>query len=194
MNKDNRVYLIRHGQTAWSLSGQHTGLTDIPLTQEGERRAQLLQAPLTKVSFAAILSSPLQRAQQTALITGLKPVTDLDLVEWNYGDYEGKKSVEIQGQHPGWNVFRDGCPGGEKPDEIGLRADRVIARIRKLSGHVALFSHGHFLRVLAARWLGLKPQAGALLALDTESISILGFEHNLEEPVLHLWNSTDHLV
>jgi probable phosphoglycerate mutase len=186
------VYAVRHGETAWSLSGQHTGLTDLPLTEAGERNARGLAARLAGRSFAQVLTSPLQRASRTCALAGFGAVAehDRDLVEWNYGDYEGRKSAEIHAEHPDWLLFRDGCPGGESPAEVGARADRVVRRLRAIDGDVLLFSSGHFLRTLAARWLGLEPAAGQYFLLGTAAVSILGYEHNRSEPAIRLWNET----
>jgi len=186
------VYAVRHGETAWGLSGQHTGLTDLPLTEAGERNARGLAARLAGRSFAQVLTSPLQRASRTCALAGFGAVAehDRDLVEWNYGDYEGRKSAEIHAEHPDWLLFRDGCPGGESPAEVGARADRVVRRLRAIDGDVLLFSSGHFLRTLAARWLGLEPAAGQYFLLGTAAVSILGYEHNRSEPAIRLWNET----
>ena len=186
------VYAVRHGETAWSLSGQHTGLTDLPLTEAGERNARGLAARLAGPVFAQVLTSPLQRASRTCELAGYGAVAerDRDLVEWNYGDYEGRKSAEIHAEHPDWLLFRDGCPGGESPAEVGARADRVVRRLRAIDGDVLLFSSGHFLRTLAARWLGLEPAAGQYFLLGTAAVSILGYEHNRSEPAIRLWNET----
>jgi probable phosphoglycerate mutase len=187
------LYLARHGETAWSLSGQHTGLTDLPLTERGERNARRLGQRLAGKTFAQVLASPLQRARRTAELAGFAAEIDPALVEWNYGDYEGRRSVEIHRERPGWDLFRDGCPGGEMPGDVAARADRVIARVRAIPGDVLLFSSGHFLRVLAARWLGLGPEGGRLLLLSTASLSAMGYEHNLQEPAVRLWNETGHV-
>jgi len=189
------IYLVRHGETAWSLSGQHTGLTDLPLTQRGERNARLLGRRLSGLAFAKVLTSPLQRAVRTCELAGFGPIAevDRDLLEWNYGDYEGRRTVEIHAERPEWQLFRDGCSGGESPSQVGARADRVVSRVRAIQGDVLLFSSGHFLRVLAARWLGLEPAAGRLLLLSTASVSALSYEHNLFEPVIQLWNDTRHV-
>jgi probable phosphoglycerate mutase len=186
------VYLARHGETAWSLSGQHTGLTDLPLTDRGERNARRLGERLAGLRFAQVLTSPLVRAARTCELAGFGAVaaTDRDLVEWDYGTYEGRRTSEIRAERPDWQLFRDGCPGGESPHQVGARADRVIARLRAAGGDVLLFSSGHFLRVLAARWLGLEPAAGRLLFLGTASLSILGYEHAVTEPVIRLWDDT----
>jgi probable phosphoglycerate mutase len=189
------VYLARHGETAWSLSGQHTGLTDIPLTERGERNARQLANRLKGMTFVKVFTSPLQRAMRTCELAGFRAVAEVlpDLVEWNYGNFEGRRTAEIQSQHPGWNVFRDGCPGGESPAQIGERADRVVHRVRSIPGNVLLFSSGHFLRVLAARWLGLATDAGKYVLLSTASVSALGYEHELTEPVIRLWNDVSHV-
>jgi probable phosphoglycerate mutase len=189
------VYLARHGETAWSLSGQHTGLTDLPLTERGERNAHSLGDRLRGLSFAKIFTSPLQRARKTSELAGFGDSAELDrdLVEWNYGDYEGRTSADILKEHPGWHIFRDGCPGGETPAEVGARADRVIRRVRAIQGDVLLFSSAHFLRVFAVRWLGLQSAAGRYLFLSTASLSALGYEHGLDEPVIRLWDDTRHV-
>jgi probable phosphoglycerate mutase len=189
------VYLARHGETAWSLSGQHTGRTDLPLTDRGERNARSLGERLKGHKFAKVFTSPLQRASRTCELAGFGAVaeTDADLMEWNYGEYEGVRSVEIHAKRPDWQLFRDGCPGGEMPAEIGRRADGVVGRVRAAGGDVLLFSSGHFLRVFAARWLGLEPGGGRLLLLSTASLSVLSYEHNLSEPAIKLWNDTQHV-
>lgn len=189
------IYLARHGETVWSLSGQHTGLTDLPLTERGERNARALGERLTGLTFAKVLTSPLQRAARTCALAGFEGVAevDRDLREWNYGDYEGRTSAEIHAQRPDWQLFRDGCPGGESPQDVGARADRVVRRVRALQGDVLLFSSGHFLRTLTARWLGLEPAGGRLLLLGTAALSALSYEHNLSEPVIRLWNDTRHV-
>lgn len=190
------IYLARHGETAWSLTGRHTGLTDLPLTEAGEGNARQLGVRLRGLAFAKVFTSPLQRAARTCELAGFKAAAaiDPDLVEWNYGEYEGRTTAEICAARPGWQIFQDGCPGGETLAQIGLRADRVRDRVREVSGNVLVFSSGHFLRVLAARWLGLEPAAGRFLALSTASVSVLGYEHNLSQPVIRLWNDTGHQV
>jgi broad specificity phosphatase PhoE len=190
------VCLARHGETAWSLTGQHTSLTDLPLTEHGERNARNLGKRLRGLTFVKVFTSPLQRAARTCELAGFKAAaeTDRDLVEWNYGDYEGRRTAEILAERPGWQLFRDGCPGGESPDQIAARADRVVRRVRAVPGNVLLFSSGHFLRVLAARWLGLEPAAGKFLMLNTASLSALGYEHDLSQPVIRLWNDDHHVV
>ncbi len=184
------VHLVRHGETAWTLSRQHTGLTDIPLTENGERVAVRLGELLRGRSFARVVTSPLQRAKRTCELAGFgtRAEIDSDLVEWNYGDYEGITTAEIRKRRPDWQLFRDGSPGGESVADVSKRADRVIARLRALEGDALLFSSGHFLRVLAARWLGLDASCGRLLLLGTGTSSILGYEHDRSEPVIRLWN------
>ena len=191
------ITLIRHGQTAWSLSGQHTGITDIPLTQAGEHEAATLAPCLWRDRYAAVMTSPLLRARQTCMLAGLgdAAIIEPDLIEWNYGDYEGRLSVDIRRERPGWVIFRDGCPGGESPVDIAARADRVIARLCRQGGRIALFSHGQFACSLAARWIGLDIIDAEHLALDTASISILGHSHSRPEtPVIALWNFAPRLL
>lgn len=189
------VYLARHGETAWSISGQHTGRTDLPLTPQGERNALQLGERLKGLQFAHVLVSPLARTSRTCALAGFGAVAERDenLLEWNYGQYEGRRSAEIHAERPDWQLFRDGCPGGESPQEVAARADRVVARVRGIAGNVLLFSSGHFLRMLAARWLGLEPVAGRLFLLSTASLSALGYEHNLAQPVVRLWDDTQHV-
>jgi broad specificity phosphatase PhoE len=184
-----RVVAVRHGETAWSLSGQHTGTTDIPLTDNGRRLAARLRPALARESFALVLASPLQRARETCRLVGLSAAAtiDPDLVEWNYGKYEELTPAQIHVTAPGWLIFRDGCPGGETPTEVGARVDRVIARARAVEGDVALFAHGHVLRVLVARWLGLPPSAGQLFLLDTGTLNVLSYYRGL--PALKTWNA-----
>jgi probable phosphoglycerate mutase len=183
-----QVYLIRHGETDWSVSGQHTGMTDIPLTENGRSVAKLLKPVLTKETFALVLTSPLQRARETCELAGLgrRAEIDRDLVEWNYGDYEGLTTPQIHTTRPGWMVFTDGCPGGESPEQVGARIDRVIARVRATEGHVALFGHGHALRVFAARWLGLRAADGGHFLLDTATLSIMSEYRGI--PAVKRWN------
>lgn len=186
------LYLIRHGQTEWSLSGQHTGQTDLPLTREGEIQASQLAAILGGVEFSEILTSPLQRARRTCELAGLdnRSRIEPDLVEWNYGAYEGLTSKEIEQNHPDWNLFRDGVPNGESPIEVSQRADRLIDRLTALAGNVALFSHGHFFCALATRWIGLPILAAANLELSTSSLSILSYAtHHPDTPVISGWNA-----
>lgn len=189
------VYLARHGETAWSRSGQHTGFTDLPLTESGERNAQRLGDRLRGRAFAQILTSPLLRARRTCELAGFgaAAVVDPDLVEWDYGAYEGRTTADILKERPGWHLFRDGCPAGESLAAISARADRVVERLRSFEGDTLIFSSGHFLRVLSARWLGLDVAAGRLLYLATASLSILGYEHDRTEPALRLWNDTSHV-
>jgi broad specificity phosphatase PhoE len=190
------VYLARHGETAWSLSGQHTGRTDLPLTERGERNARQLGGRLKHLTFAKVFTSPLQRAAQTCELAGFRAVAepDANLVEWDYGQYEGRRSAEIHAERPDWDLFADGCPGGEAPAQVGVRADAVVKRVRAVAGNVLLFSSGHFLRVLAARWLGLDPSGARYFTLDTASLSILDYEHTrLSAPVIRLWNDTQHV-
>jgi len=185
------VYLARHGETEWSVSGQHTGLTDLPLTARGEQSARRLAERLNGLEFARVLSSPLQRAMQTCRLAGFGDRAEIvpDLVEWNYGNYEGQRTADIHQERPEWLLFRDGCPGGESPAQVGERADRVIALLRATAGNVLVFSSGHILRVIAARWLGLAPSAGQYFILNTATLSILGYEHNLSEPAVRQWNA-----
>ena len=190
------VYLARHGETAWSLSGQHTGLTDLPLTERGERTARRLGERLKGLTLARVLTSPLQRARRTCELAGFGAVAEVDhdLVEWDYGQYEGRRTAEIQAERPGWQLFRDGCPGGESPAQVAARADRVVGRVRGVQGDVLLFSSGHFIRVLAARWLGLEPTTNSrYFMLSTASLSALGYEGNPARPVIRLWNETRHV-
>jgi probable phosphoglycerate mutase len=189
------VYLARHGETAWSVSGQHTGLTDLPLTGRGEHNARRLGERLAGMRFAKVLASPLQRAARTCELAGFGALAevDRDLVEWNYGEYEGRRTSEIRAERPDWQLFRDGCPGGEAPHQVGARADRVVGRVRAVHGDVLIFSSGHFLRVLAARWLGLEAAAGRYLLLGTASLSALGYEHDAQEPVIRLWDDIRHV-
>jgi len=189
------IYLARHGETAWSLSGQHTGLTDLPLTERGEQNARALGQRLKGLNFVKVLTSPLQRARRTCEMAGFATAAgvDRDLLEWNYGQYEGRRTAEIHAVRPDWQLFRDGCPGGESPDQVGARADRVVGQMRSVEGNVLLFSSGHFLRVLAARWLGLEPAAGRFFLLSTASLSALGYEHNRSQPVIRLWDDTRHV-
>jgi probable phosphoglycerate mutase len=184
------IYLARHGETAWSLTGQHTGHTDLPLTERGERNARRLGQRLAGLVFAKVFTSPLRRAARTCELAGFGAIaeTDADLVEWDYGDYEGLRTAQVHAKHPDWQLFRDGCPGGEFPGQVGERADRVVSRLREIEGHTLIFSSGHFLRVLAARWLGLGPDAGRFFMLKTAGLSALGYENNLSLPVIQLWD------
>src|SRR5213593_2827234 len=184
------TYLARHGETAWTISRQHTGLTDVPLTGHGEAEAVRLGERLEGLAFAAVLTSPLQRAVRTCELAGVGSAAkaEPDLLEWNYGTYEGRTSADIHAERPDWQLFRDGCPGGESPGQVGARADRVIRRVRAIAGDVLLFSSGHFLRVFAARWLGLEPGAGRYFLLGTASLSVVGYEHDRSEPAIRLWD------
>ena len=186
------VYLARHGETEWTVTGQHTGRTDLPLTEHGEAQARKLGPVLAGIHFAGVAASPLHRAVRTCELAGFAAaaVADSDLLEWNYGNYEGKLRTDILAVDPHWQLFRDGCPGGESPAQVAARADRVIERARAAGGNVLLFSSGHFFRMLAARWLALEPIHGAHLVLDTASLSILGYEHDLTEPVIRRWNDS----
>ena len=187
------LWLIRHGETEWSASGRHTGRSDLPLTQRGEWQAELLKAPLAARTFAAVLTSPLRRARDTCRIAGYASVAvaDENLMEWDYGDYEGRTFEEIRKERPGWRLWRDGVPKGETAAQVGARADLVIDRALSAGGDVALFAHGHVLRVLASRWVGLPPTCGGLLALDTASVSVLGYDR--EDRVIRRWNEVSHL-
>ena len=192
-----RLHLIRHGETEWTLSSQHTGRTDIPLTEQGEQDARKLAAQLRDVRFSRVFTSPRQRARRTCELVGLEAVAEIesDLAEWDYGDYEGQRSADIRKGRPDWNLFRDGCPRGESPVQVSERADRVIARLRALEGNIAIFSHGHFGRVLAARWIGLSVEQAQHFLLSTASISVLGYEHNLaEESSIVLWNAVSNEI
>ncbi|MBB2688076.1 MULTISPECIES: histidine phosphatase family protein [Rhizobium] len=184
------IYLVRHGETEWSRSGRHTGRSDIPLTEVGEAAARKLAERLSGLSFAAVWSSPSVRARKTCALAGFGSgaVIRDDLAEWDYGAYEGITTKEILAGRPGWQLFRDGCPNGETPADVGARADAVVEALRQVSANILIFSSSHFLRVLAARWLGLPPEGGANFVLDTASISVLGFEHDLTEPVIRRWN------
>jgi broad specificity phosphatase PhoE len=191
------LYVARHGETAWSLSGQHTGLTDLPLTPNGERNAKRLGERLKGLTFTKVFTSPLQRASRTCELAGFGSASEIDrdLVEWDYGQYEGRRSAEIFAERPDWQLFRDGCPGGESPQQVEERADRVVQRFQAVLGNVLLFSSGHFIRVLAARWLELSPgSAGKYFLLSTASLSALSYEHNLSHPVIRLWNDDHHVV
>ena len=190
------VYLARHGETPWTISRQHTGLTDLPLTERGERTASRLGERLKGLRFATVLSSPLQRAIRTCELAGFKPIAEVakDLVEWDYGQYEGRTTAEIRAERPDWELFRDGCPGGESPQQVSARADRIVRRLHAVAGNALLFTSGHFLRVLAARWLGLEPSVNCkFFMLSTASLSALGYEHDRSSPVIRLWNETRHV-
>ena len=184
------IHVIRHGETAWTESRQHTGLTDIPLTERGERQARRFGDHLGGRTYPHVFTSPLQRARRTCELAGFgaEAKVEPELVEWNYGEYDGLTTEEILKRRPGWQLFQDGCPKGESVAEVGARADRVIARLRSLDGDVLLFSSGHFTRVFAARWLGLDASCGRLFLLSTTTLSILGYDHDKSEPVIRLWN------
>jgi broad specificity phosphatase PhoE len=189
------IYLARHGETEWSISGQHTGLTDLPLTGRGELNARSLGRRLEGLKFTRVFTSPLQRATRTCELAGFAQMAEVDndLVEWNYGEFEGRTSADIFKENPDWQLFRDGCPGGESPAQVGARADRVVNRARAIRGDALIFSSGHFLRVFAARWLGIEPADGRFFTLNTASLSMLGYEHSLSEPVIRLWNDSRHV-
>ena len=189
------LYLARHGETAWSLSGQHTGMTDLALTEAGERHAAQLGQRLKGLRFAKIMTSPLQRAARTCELAGFGTAAEIenDLLEWDYGRYEGRTSADIHAEAPDWELFRDGCPGGETPAQVGARADRVVGKARAVEGNVLVFSSGHILRMVGARWLGLEPGAGRYLYLRTASLSALGYEHTRSKPVIQLWDDTSHV-
>ena len=183
------VVLVRHGETEWTLTGQHTGRTDIPLTERGRKQARLLEPLLSTANFALVLSSPLQRARETCELAGLGSRMELepDLMEWDYGEYEGITSKQIKRTAPNWMVFTDGCPGGETPEQVGARVDRLIHRIRPVAGRVALFAHGHLLRVFVARWIGFPPSAGQHFLLDTSTVGVLGYYQGV--PAVKRWNA-----
>ena len=190
------VYLARHGETVWTITGQHTGLTDLALTERGECNAARLRQRLGGLTFAKVFTSPLKRAMRTCELAGFASVAqiDRDLLEWNYGEYEGRLTADILAERPDWELFRDGCPGGETPQQVADRADRVVERVRAVAGNVLLFSSGHFLRMLAARWTGLETLHARSLILDTASLSALGYEHYLSQPAIRLWNDTHHVL
>jgi broad specificity phosphatase PhoE len=191
------IYVARHGETAWSLTGQHTGLTDLPLTKHGEENARGLVTRLEGLTFARVFTSPLQRAVRTCELAGFGSVAmiDPDLVEWDYGEYEGLRSVDILKKRPDWNLFRDGAPGGESPEQVAARADRVVSRVRPIEGNVLIFSSGHFIRVLASRWIGSEPMANSRrFMLTTASLSALGYEESRSRPVIRFWNDTHHVA
>jgi broad specificity phosphatase PhoE len=190
------IYVARHGETAWSLTGQHTGLTDLPLTERGEHNASRLKDRLKDLDFKQVYVSPLQRARRTCELAGFGAVAEIDpdLVEWDYGQYEGRRSAEIHAERPDWELFRDGCPGGESPAQVAVRADRVVSRVREVSGNVLVFSSGHFIRVLASRWLGIAPTVNSrYFLLGTASLSALGYDQGVSRPVIQLWNETRHV-
>jgi broad specificity phosphatase PhoE len=190
------IYLARHGETAWTITGQHTGLTDLPLTPQGESNARRLASRLKGLEFEKVFTSPLQRAKRTCELAGFGSVAEIDsdLVEWNYGDYEGLRSAEIRAKRPDWELFRDGAPGGESPAQVVARADNVWKRVRNVRGNALLFSSGHFIRVLAARWIGLEPSVHSnSFLLSTASLSAVGYDRDLFHPVISLWNDTHHV-
>jgi broad specificity phosphatase PhoE len=187
-NRPSETVLVRHGETEWSRSGKHTGRTDVPLTEEGRRGAAAVGEALRGREFALVLTSPLGRALETCRLAGFGDRAELrdELMEWDYGAYEGRTTPEIRQERPGWTLWRDGVPGGESIEQVAERVDRVLAEVRAAAGDALLFAHGHVLRVLTARWLGLEPQAGALFALDPATLSTLGYER--ETAVIRLWN------
>jgi len=196
-HKPLNIYLVRHGETEWSLSGQYTGRTDIPLTAHGEDAAREVGRRLQGIPFAHVLTSPLQRARQTCALAGLEPTPEIapDLTEWDHGDDEGRPHAEVSAARPDWNLFRDGAPNGETPAQLSARADRLIAHLRSLDGHIALFAHGHVGRVLAARWIGLPVAQAQCLLLSTASVSVLCYEHDrTDQPAIALWNSVARTV
>jgi broad specificity phosphatase PhoE len=190
------VYLARHGETAWTITGQHTGLTDLPLTERGEANARRLAGRLAGVPFAKVFTSPLKRAMRTCELAGFAQAAELDhdLVEWDYGRYDGRRTVDILRERPGWQLFRDGCPDGESLQQVAERAERVVARVRQAAGNILIFSSGHFLRVLATRWIGIAPINGQALMLSTASLSALSYENTLSEPAISFWNDTHHVL
>lgn len=190
------AYLVRHGDTAWTVSGQHTGRTDLPLIASGEVNAKRLGGRLSGLKVAKVITSPLQRATRTCELAGFGTVAELDpdLTEWDYGEYEGLLSKDIHAKRPDWELFRDGCPGGESPVQVAERADRVIHRVRAIGNDTLLFSSGHFIRVLASRWMALSGCAGRYLLLSPASLSAVGYEHNLSQPAICFWNDTNHVV
>src|SRR5258708_17072317 len=195
-NKRPEIYIARHGETVWTVTGQHTGMTDLPLTPQGENNARGLGERLKGMEFAKVFTSPLQRARKTCELSGFGSVAEVerDLVEWDYGEYEGLRSSEIRDKRPGWDLFRDGAPGGESPAQVVTRADNVWRRVRNINGNVLIFSSGHFIRVLAARWIGLEPSVHSnSFLLSTASLSAVGYDRQLSQPVIRLWNDTHHV-
>jgi len=188
-DEPQRVYLIRHGETEWSRDGKHTGVTDVSLTDHGRQTARMLQPVLAREQFVLVLTSPLKRARETCEMAGLAKVAiiETNLMEWNYGEYEGLTTKQIQSARPGWSVFHHGCPGGETPEHVAGRADRMLAKVRATDGNVALFAHGHILRVIAARWIHQPPSFGECLLLDTATLSVLGYYY--DTPALKAWNA-----
>ncbi len=190
------IYIARHGDTAWTITGQHTGCTDLPLTIQGEKNARELKDRLKDITFARVFTSPLQRARTTCALAGFGSVAEVDraLVEWDYGKYEGLRSDEIHKERPDWDLFRDGAPGGETPAQVAARADDVVTRMRAIDGNVLLFSSGHFIRVLAARWIGLEPLRYCnSFVLGTASLSAVGYDRDLSRPAIQLWNDMSHV-
>lgn len=187
--EQQKIYLLRHGETEWSRAGRHTSVTDIPLTENGRAAARSLAVPLAKANFAVVLTSPLRRARETCELAGLgnSAVADSDLMEWHYGDYEGLTTKQILVQCPGWSLFRDGCPQGETPAQAGARAERIVAKIQRTEGDIALFAHGHIFRVLAARWINLPASYGEHFLLDTATLSVLGYYY--DTPAIKIWNA-----
>ena len=190
------IYLARHAETAWNLTCQNTGRTDLPLTPVGESNAVKLGDALRSVKFTRVFSSPLRRAWRTCELAGFRSSVEMipDLVEWDYGEFEGLRTVEIRKERPDWQLFRDGCPGGESPQQVAARADRVVDLVRSVSGNVLLFSSGRFLRMLAARWTGMDMIGAGSLTVSNASLSVLGYENGLAEPAIRLWNDTHHLL
>lgn len=190
------VYLARHGETAWTITGQHTGRTDLPLTERGESNARRLGERLSGTTFARVFTSPLLRAMRTCELAGFGQIAELDddLLEWDYGSYEGRLTADILRERPGWQLFRDGCPDGESPQQVAERADRVVSRVRTVAGHVLLFSSGHFLRVLATWWIESPPINARSLMLGTASLSALSYERSFSQPAIALWNDTNHVL
>jgi probable phosphoglycerate mutase len=189
------VYLARHGETAWTVANRHTGRTDLPLTERGERNATSLRDRLRRLTFTRVLVSPLGRSRRTCELAGFAAGAEVvpELAEWDYGAYEGRRTAEIRVERPGWYMFRDGCPGGESVADVGARADRIIARLRGAGGRTLLFGHGHFFRVLAARWIGLPPGDARHFLMSTSSLSVLSYEHTLDDPAVRLWNDVRHV-
>jgi broad specificity phosphatase PhoE len=190
------IYIARHGETAWTITGQHTGLTDLPLTPQGEKNARALGERLKGMEFTKVITSPLLRAKTTCELAGFGSVAEVerDLVEWDYGEYEGLRSAEIRANRPGWALFRDGARGGESPAQVMTRADNFWKGIRNINGNVLIFSSGHFIRVLAARWIGLEPSVHSnSFLLSTASLSAVGYDQHLSRPVIRLWNDTHHV-
>jgi broad specificity phosphatase PhoE len=189
------VYLARHGETAWTITGRHTGRVDLPLTGRGEQNARRLGERMRGLTFAKVLTSPLQRVMRTCELAGFGTVAEIDsdLLEWDYGEHEGRTLLEILAERPDWQLFRDGAPGGESPQQVAARADHVLKRVREVAGDVLLFSSGHFLRMLATRWLGVEPINGRFLMLGTASLSALTYENSLLQPAVEFWNDTRHV-